>query len=128
MVWFDAILLVLVFNCEWHKHTYPVLITYHVPSSSVLKTTVGHWLVSCPDSLLHTEKESGETHIQFWFRAPRSWCGQSDCRTVLTSQTLFEQGCDATLKGLREGYSVLCRAFSQRSTKLPICLRQAKHT
>ena len=24
-------------------------------------------LVSCPDSLLHTEKESGETLIQFWF-------------------------------------------------------------
>ena len=24
-------------------------------------------LVSCPDSLSHTEKESGETRIQFWF-------------------------------------------------------------
>ena len=34
-------------------------------------------LVSCPASLSHAEKESGETCIQFWFPVPRSWCGQS---------------------------------------------------
>ena len=40
--------------------------------------------------------------IQFWFRAPRSWRGQSDCGTVLTSQALFEKDCNANLKGPRE--------------------------
>ena len=53
-------------------------------------------LVSCPDSLSHVEKESGETRIQLLFRVPRYWCGQSDCRTVLTSRTLFEKDCNAT--------------------------------
>ena len=28
-------------------------------------------IVSCPASLSHAEKESGETRIQFWFRAAR---------------------------------------------------------
>ena len=39
-------------------------------------------IVSCLASLLHAENESGETSIQFWFRAPKSWRGQSDYRTV----------------------------------------------
>ena len=43
-------------------------------------------LVSCPASLSHAEKESGETRIQFWFRAARSRRVQSDCRTVLRHQ------------------------------------------
>ena len=63
-------------------------------------------VVSCPASLLHTEKESDEMRIQFWFHAPRYWCGQSDCRIVLTSLALFENVCDANLKWPREGESV----------------------
>ena len=31
----------------------------------------GGGVVSCPASLSHAEKESGETRIQFWFRAAR---------------------------------------------------------
>ena len=54
-------------------------------------------VVSCPASLLHMEKESGETRIQFWFCAPRS---------VLISRALFEKDHDANLKGPREGQSV----------------------
>ena len=56
-----------------------------------------------PASLLHEEKESGETRIQFWFHAPRCWHSQLDCGTVLTSRALFEKDCDANLKGPREG-------------------------
>ena len=51
--------------------------------SSIHTVHVG--VVLCPASLSHAEKESGEMCIQFWFRAPRCWRGQSACRTVLTS-------------------------------------------
>ena len=46
----------------------------------------GYMLVSCPASLSHAGKESGETRIQFWFRAATSRRVQSDCRTVLRHQ------------------------------------------
>ena len=74
----------------------------HTNKSYVLRTNV----VSCPASLSHADKESGETRIQFWFRAPRSRCGQSDCGMVLTSRALFEKDCNANLKVPREGQSV----------------------
>ena len=45
-------------------------------------------VVSCPASLSHVEKESGEMRVQFYFRVPRPWHGQSDSRTVLTCNTL----------------------------------------
>ena len=63
-------------------------------------------VVLCPASLSLAEKESGEMCIQFWFRAPRCWRGQSDCRAVLTSLVLFEKDFDTNLKGPREGQSI----------------------
>ena len=75
-------------------------------------TCGGMVVVSCPASLLHTGKESGES--EFWFRALSSWRDQSDCRTVLMYVTGFVKDCDANLKGL------IRRGFSHQSMKLPI--------
>ena len=56
--------------------------------NSTILTSGG--VVLCPASLLHAEKESGEMHIQFWFRVARSGHGQSDCRMVLAQQAIHE--------------------------------------
>lgn len=67
-------------------------------------------LVSCPASLFKWNM------YLIWFHVPRSWCGQSDCRTVVTSQALFEKDCDANLKGLREGQFVRYSASNRWAT------------
>ena len=58
--------------------------------------------------LLHSEKESGETHIQIWFCVPRS--GMANQITQLQNSayvtSFILKDCDANLKGPREGKSI----------------------
>ena len=66
---------------------------------------VSLYLVSYPDPFIsHAEKGSGETRIQFWFRAARSGRGQSDCRTALRHGHVWKKKSDSNLKEPREGW------------------------
>ena len=78
-----------------------------------------HRLVSYPDPFIsHAEKGSGETCIQFWFRAARSGCGQSDCRTASTSLPRLKKNCDSNLREPREGWP----PFVQQTIDEATCL------
>ena len=71
-------------------------------------------LGSCPDCSLHAEKVSGEMRIQFWFHAPRSWHGQSDCRMVPTSWPHLKKDCNTNRSWERADF----QAFNKQSMKL----------